>query len=252
MDGGLQLLTGGTDNHLLQLDLRSTEWSGKDAEERLHEVAITVNRNTVPYDERPPTIASGVRIGTPAATMRGLVDDDMREVGADHPGDARPGRRPAGAARAHARAAGRAAAVPGLRARPPGHLSRPPMPLTVVDHPLVQHKLGLLRDRATTTRDFRQLAGEIAAFLCYEATRDLELEPCEVETPLERTDAARVSGKKLGVVAVLRAGVGMLDAVLDLMPVARVGFVGIYRDEQHAGAGRVLQQAARRPRPSAT
>jgi glycine hydroxymethyltransferase len=82
MDGGLQLLTGGTDNHLLQLDLRSTQWSGKDAEERLHEVAITVNRNTVPYDERPPTIASGVRVGTPAATMRGLVDDDMREVGA--------------------------------------------------------------------------------------------------------------------------------------------------------------------------
>ena len=82
IDGGQQLLTGGTDNHLLQLDLRATQWSGKDAEERLHEVAITVNRNTVPYDERPPTIASGVRIGTPAATMRGLVEDDMREVGA--------------------------------------------------------------------------------------------------------------------------------------------------------------------------
>ena len=64
------------------------QWSGKDAEERLHEVAITVNRNTVPYDERPPTIASGVRIGTPAATMRGLDEDDMREVGGDHPGDA--------------------------------------------------------------------------------------------------------------------------------------------------------------------
>jgi uracil phosphoribosyltransferase len=106
------------------------------------------------------------------------------------------------------------------------------MPLIVVEHPLVQHKLGLLRDRTTTTRDFRQLAGEIAAFLCYEATRDLELEQWEVETPLERTAAARVSGKKLGVVVILRAGVGMLDAVLDLIPVARVGFVGIYRDEQ--------------------
>ena len=81
-DGGLDLLTGGTDIHLLQLDLRRTQWSGKDAEERLHEVAITVNRNTVPYDERPPTIASGVRIGTPAATMRGFTEDDMREVGA--------------------------------------------------------------------------------------------------------------------------------------------------------------------------
>ncbi len=82
MDGGLKLLTGGTDNHLLQLDLRGTEWSGKDAELRLHEVSITVNRNTVPYDERPPTIASGVRIGTPAVTMRGLTEEDMREVGA--------------------------------------------------------------------------------------------------------------------------------------------------------------------------
>jgi glycine hydroxymethyltransferase len=82
MDGGLDLLTGGTDVHLLQLDLRATRWSGRDAEERLHEVAITVNRNTVPYDERPPTIASGVRIGTPAATMRGFLEEDMREVGA--------------------------------------------------------------------------------------------------------------------------------------------------------------------------
>ncbi|HYX84918.1 MAG TPA: serine hydroxymethyltransferase [Gaiellales bacterium] len=82
IDGGMELLTGGTDIHLLQLDLRPTQWSGKDAEERLHEVAITVNRNTVPYDERPPTIASGVRIGTPAATMRGFTEDDMREVGA--------------------------------------------------------------------------------------------------------------------------------------------------------------------------
>jgi uracil phosphoribosyltransferase len=106
------------------------------------------------------------------------------------------------------------------------------MPLTVVDHPLVQHKLGLLREVTTTTRDFRALAGEIAAFLCYEATRTLELEPVRVTTPLEETTGARVSGKKLGVVAVLRAGVGMLDAVLALVPVARVGFVGLYRDEQ--------------------
>ena len=105
------------------------------------------------------------------------------------------------------------------------------MPLTIVDHPLVRHKLGLLRDAETTTRDFRQLAGEIAAFLCYEATRELELEAIEVRTPLELTRAERVSGKKLGVVAVLRAGVGMLDAVIDLVPVARVGFIGLYRDE---------------------
>ena len=78
--GGLDVLTGGTDTHLLQLDLRATEWTGKDAEERLDEVKLTVNRNTVPFDERPPTVASGVRIGTPAATMRGFDEDDFREV----------------------------------------------------------------------------------------------------------------------------------------------------------------------------
>ena len=78
--GGLEILTGGTDTHLMQIDLRNSEWTGKDAEERLHEVKITVNRNTVPFDERPPTIASGVRIGTPAMTMRGFDDGDFREV----------------------------------------------------------------------------------------------------------------------------------------------------------------------------
>ncbi|HEU5277876.1 MAG TPA: serine hydroxymethyltransferase [Gaiellaceae bacterium] len=81
IEGGLDVLTGGTDTHLLQLDLRSTVWTGKDAEERLHEVKLTVNRNTVPFDERPPTVASGVRIGTPAATMRGMDDEDFREIG---------------------------------------------------------------------------------------------------------------------------------------------------------------------------
>ena len=80
--GGLDVLTGGTDTHLLLVDLRSTELSGKDAEERLAEVGITVNRNTVPFDERPPTVASGFRVGTPAMTMRGFDEDDFREVGA--------------------------------------------------------------------------------------------------------------------------------------------------------------------------
>jgi glycine hydroxymethyltransferase len=80
-EGGLDVLTGGTDTHLLQVDLRSTDWSGKAAEERLDEVKLTVNRNTVPFDERPPTVASGIRIGTPAATMRGFDEDDFREVG---------------------------------------------------------------------------------------------------------------------------------------------------------------------------
>jgi len=80
-EGDLDVLTGGTDTHLLLVDLRRTEWTGKDAEERLAEVRITVNRNTVPFDERPPTVASGFRVGTPAATMRGFDADDFREVG---------------------------------------------------------------------------------------------------------------------------------------------------------------------------
>jgi glycine hydroxymethyltransferase len=82
MDGGLDLLTGGTDTHLVQLDLRRSAWTGKDAEDRLQAVGITANRNTVPYDERPPTVASGVRLGTPAVTMRGFDEDDMAEVAA--------------------------------------------------------------------------------------------------------------------------------------------------------------------------
>jgi glycine hydroxymethyltransferase len=81
MESGFRLLTGGTDTHLLQIDLRDSDWTGKDAEERLHEVKITVNRNTVPFDERPPTVGSGVRVGTPAATMRGFDEEDVREVG---------------------------------------------------------------------------------------------------------------------------------------------------------------------------
>jgi glycine hydroxymethyltransferase len=80
-EGGLDVLTGGTDTHLLLVDLRRTEWTGKDAEVRLAEVGITVNRNTVPFDERPPTVASGFRVGTPAMTMRGLDEDEFREVG---------------------------------------------------------------------------------------------------------------------------------------------------------------------------
>jgi glycine hydroxymethyltransferase len=80
-EGGLDLLTGGTDTHLVQVDLRRSDWTGKDAEERLDEVRITANRNTVPFDERPPTVASGLRLGTPAVTMRGFEEEDLREVG---------------------------------------------------------------------------------------------------------------------------------------------------------------------------
>jgi glycine hydroxymethyltransferase len=81
IERGLDLLTGGTDTHLMQIDLRGSDWTGRAAEERLHEVKITANRNTVPFDERPPMEASGVRLGTPAVTMRGFDEDDMREVG---------------------------------------------------------------------------------------------------------------------------------------------------------------------------
>jgi len=81
MEGGHELVSGGTDTHLMQLDLRHSEWTGKDAEDRLHDVKITANRNTVPFDERPPTVASGVRLGTPAITMRGFDEEDTREVG---------------------------------------------------------------------------------------------------------------------------------------------------------------------------
>jgi glycine hydroxymethyltransferase len=79
--GGLDLVTGGTDTHVMLIDLRSSEWTGKAAEDRLHDVNITANRNTIPFDERPPTVASGVRIGTPAMTMRGFDEEDFRETG---------------------------------------------------------------------------------------------------------------------------------------------------------------------------
>ena len=103
IDGGFDVLTGGTDTHLVQLDLRATEWTGLAAQERLEECRLTVNRNTVPFDERPPMVASGVRIGTPAATMRGFDEEDFREVAAIIV-DALAGRRRRRRARARARA----------------------------------------------------------------------------------------------------------------------------------------------------
>jgi uracil phosphoribosyltransferase len=104
--------------------------------------------------------------------------------------------------------------------------------LTVVEHPLVQHKLGLLRDVSTDTQMFRQLIHELTLLLAYEATKDLATEEVAIETPLERTMAQRISGKKVAVCPILRAGVGMLDAVLSLIPGARVGFIGLYRNEE--------------------
>jgi len=102
--------------------------------------------------------------------------------------------------------------------------------LTVVDHPLVQHKLSLLRDRGTSTAKFRLLVREISLLLAYEATRELPLEPAEIDTPLELGTFPRLSGKKLCLVSILRAGNGILDGMLDLLPSARVGHIGIYRD----------------------
>lgn len=101
-----------------------------------------------------------------------------------------------------------------------------------VDHPLVQHKLGLLRDVTTTTQMFRQLVNELTLLLTYEATKELATETVDIETPLQWMSAERISGKKVAVCPILRAGMGMLDGVLSLIPGARVGFIGLYRNEE--------------------
>jgi len=101
-----------------------------------------------------------------------------------------------------------------------------------VAHPLVRHKLGLLRDVDTPTQVFRQLVNELTLLLTYEATKDLATEEAEIETPLERMTVERISGKKVAVCPILRAGIGMLDGVLELITGARVGFIGLYRDEE--------------------
>lgn len=102
--------------------------------------------------------------------------------------------------------------------------------LTIVDHPLVQHKLAILREKDTTTKQFRELVHELALFEGYEATRDFSLEDIEIETPLETCIAKRVLGKKVAIIPILRAGLGMVDGMLELIPSARVGHLGMYRD----------------------
>lgn len=102
--------------------------------------------------------------------------------------------------------------------------------LTVIEHPLIQHKLSILRDRRTPTKDFKQLVAEIAMLMTYEVTRDLATEPVEIATPLESMTARRVAGKKLTLVPILRAGLGMVEGISQLIPSARVGHVGLYRD----------------------
>ncbi|HAA0598570.1 TPA_asm: uracil phosphoribosyltransferase [Listeria monocytogenes] len=100
----------------------------------------------------------------------------------------------------------------------------------VINHPLVQHKLTIIRDKNTGTKAFRELVDEVATLMAYEITRDMELEDIQVETPLQTTTAKTLTGKKLGIVPILRAGLGMQDGILKLIPAAKVGHVGLYRD----------------------
>lgn len=104
--------------------------------------------------------------------------------------------------------------------------------LTIVTHPLVQHKLSLMRDKDTSTASFRQLLREISQLLAYEITREMEMTTRRIDTPMEPMDAPVLVGKKLALISILRAGNGLLDGVLELIPAARVGFVGLYRDEE--------------------
>lgn len=102
----------------------------------------------------------------------------------------------------------------------------------VFDHPLIQHKLSILRDKNTSVKEFRELISEIAMLMCFEATRDLPLEAIDVETPVATAHCKHIAGKKLAIVPILRAGLGMVDGLLSLIPVAKVGHIGLYRDPE--------------------
>ncbi|MBQ1410748.1 MAG: uracil phosphoribosyltransferase [Oscillospiraceae bacterium] len=102
--------------------------------------------------------------------------------------------------------------------------------LHVLEHPLIQHKLAILRNKNTGVKEFRELIGEIAQLMCYEATRNLPTEEVEIETPVAKTTVRMLSGKKLAIVPILRAGLGMVDPIIDLIPSAKVGHIGMYRD----------------------
>ncbi len=104
--------------------------------------------------------------------------------------------------------------------------------IMIMDHPVIQHKIGLIRRKETGSRDFRTLIGEIAMFMCYEATKDLKLQDVAIETPIAKTTVKELSGKKLAVVPILRAGLGMVDGVLEMLPAAKVGHIGLYRDPE--------------------
>lgn len=102
----------------------------------------------------------------------------------------------------------------------------------VFDHPLIQHKLSILRDKETSVKEFRELVSEIAMLMCYEATRDLPLEDIEVETPIATAKCKRIAGKKLAIVPILRAGLGLVDGMVSMIPNAKVGHIGLFRDPQ--------------------
>ena len=102
--------------------------------------------------------------------------------------------------------------------------------VTVIDHPLVHHKLSILRDKSTGTKEFRALINEIAGLMCYEATRNLPTVEVEVETPIMTAKCRQLAGKKMAIVPILRAGLGMVDAMVDLIPSAKIGHIGLYRD----------------------
>lgn len=102
--------------------------------------------------------------------------------------------------------------------------------VVIMDHPLIQHKIGLIRRMETGTKDFRQTIGEIAMLICFEATRNLPLTDVEIETPICKTTAKELKGRKMAIVPILRAGLGMVDGVLQLIPAAKVGHIGLYRD----------------------
>lgn len=104
--------------------------------------------------------------------------------------------------------------------------------VVVMDHPLIQHKIGFIRRQETGTKDFRQTIGEIAMLICYEATRDLKLDDVEITTPICKTTVKELKGKKMAIVPILRAGLGMVDGVLELIPAAKVGHIGLYRDPE--------------------
>ena len=102
----------------------------------------------------------------------------------------------------------------------------------VLDHPLILHKLSILRDKGTSVKEFRELVSEIAMLMCYEATRDLPLEDVEIETPVAKATVKRIAGKKLAIVPILRAGLGMVDGMVSMMPNVKVGHIGLFRDPE--------------------